>query len=61
MASVTAISDRSHNTLSELEEPAEWEYCRDLITVHRQDKFLQTQFCACKPLDFPEMSLNVQN
>ena len=31
------------------------------ITVHRQAKFLQTQFCACNPLDFTDMSLNVQN
>ena len=31
------------------------------ITVHRQAKFLQTQFCACNPLDSTDMSLNVQN
>ena len=31
------------------------------ITVHRQGKFLQTQFCACNPLDSTDMSLNVQN
>ena len=31
------------------------------ITVHKQAKFLQTQFCACNTLDSTDMSLNEQN